>query len=96
MSAGGLWMSGEEGERSHLIRETQAGQLSQRAASERLGIGVRQVKRLVRLWKQHGDAGLVSRQRGRPSNHRFGQGQRDRIGVLLRERYPVLRPDACG
>ena len=85
-------MSGEERERLHLIRQAQAGQLSQRAVSERLGIGVRQVKRLVRLWKQHGDAGLVSRQRGRASNHRLELGQRDRIAALLGEKYPDFGP----
>src|SRR5487761_2735230 len=79
MATGGLWMSTKERERSHVIRQTQEGHLSQRAASERLGIGVRQVKRLVRLWKQHGDAGLVS-------------GQRDRIEGLLAEKYPDFGP----
>ena len=31
---------------------------------------MRQVKRLVRRWQESGDAGLVSRQRGRRSNNR--------------------------
>ena len=54
-------MSIVERERSHLVRQTQENQLSQRQASERRGISVRQLKRLVRSWKQQGDAGLVSR-----------------------------------
>ena len=58
-------MSKLERERSHLVRQTQAKQLSQSQASERLGIGVRQFKRLVRSWKQQGDAGLVSRSAAR-------------------------------
>lgn len=41
-------MSMEERERSHLVRQTQEKHLSQRQASERLGIGVWQFKRLVR------------------------------------------------
>ncbi len=59
--------------------------LSQRQASERLGIGVRQFKRLVRSWKQQGDAGLVSRQRGRASNNRLAPGEHERIAGLLRD-----------
>ena len=51
-------MSSEERERSHLVRQTQEKHLSQRQASERLGIGVRQFKRLVRSWKQQVEAGL--------------------------------------
>jgi transposase len=85
-------MSILERERSHLVRQTQEKQLSQRQASERLGIGVRQFKRLVQSWKQQGDAGLVSRQRGRPSNNRLAEGQRDRIVLLLRDKYPDFGP----
>jgi hypothetical protein len=43
-------------------------ELSQRECAERLGIGVRQFKRLVRTWRNEGDTALVSRQRGQPSN----------------------------
>lgn len=85
-------MSPVERERSHLIRQSQEKQVSQRAASERVGIGVRQFKRLVRLWKQHGDAGLVSRQRGRPSNNRLAAEPRERMAVLLRDHYADFGP----
>jgi hypothetical protein len=44
------------------------------------------VQRLVRAWKQDGDAGLVSRQRGQPSNNRMKDDQRCRIAALLRDR----------
>jgi transposase len=92
MAAEGLWMSIVERGRSHLIRRTREKQLSQRQASECLGIGVRQFKRLVRSWKQHGDAGLVSRQRGRSSNNRLAAGQRERIAELLRDKYADFGP----
>jgi transposase len=92
MAAEGLWMSIAERERSHLVRQTQEKHLSQRQASERLGIGVRQFKRLVRSWKQQEDAGLVSRQRGRASNNRLASGERERIAELLRDKYPDFGP----
>ena len=60
-------------------------------ASERLGIGVRQFKRLVRSGAA-GDAGLVSRHRGRPSNNRLPPGERARIVELLRDKYPDFGP----
>ncbi len=85
-------MSIEERERLHLVHQAQEKQLSQRQASERLGIGIRQFKRLVRSWKQHGDAGLVSRQRGRASNNRLAPGERARIAALLRDQYPDFGP----
>ena len=79
-------MSSEERDRAFLVREAVACRVGQREASERLGIGMRQFKRLVRAWKQDGDAGLVSRQRGRPSNNRMKDDQRCRIAALLRDR----------
>jgi transposase len=80
-------MSGGERDRAFLVRQATEGRLSQREASERLGIGVRQFKRLVRHWRAEGDAGLVSRQRGRPSHRRLADELRLRISGLLREKY---------
>jgi transposase len=87
MGEGVLLMSGEERDRLHLVRAFLEHGLSQREASERLGIGIRQFRRLVRSWKQDGDVGLVSRQRGRPSNRRLGDDRRARIADLLRDKY---------
>ncbi len=77
-------MSIEERERSHLVRQTQAKRLSQRQASKRLRIGVRQFNRLVQSWQQPGDAGLVSRRRGRASNNRLARDERELIAQLRR------------
>jgi hypothetical protein len=85
-------MSARERERSHVIRQAVDGLLSQREASERLGICVRQFKRLVARWKRDGDAGLVSRQRGRASHNRLPDGARDGIVALLRAKYTDFGP----
>jgi transposase len=87
MAEGFLEMSADERERSHLVRQFVEGRLGQREASERLGIGVRQFKRLVRSWRRSGDAGLVSCQRGRPSNRRLDDVRRLAIAALLTGRY---------
>jgi transposase len=85
-------MSVEERQRSHLIRQSVEGHLSQREASERLSIGVRQFKRLVHAWKQAGDAGVVSRQRGRVPHNCLPAAHRERIAALLKEQYPDFGP----
>jgi transposase len=86
--AGGIFaMSGSERDRAFLVRQAVEGLLSQREASERLGVSVRQFERLVRAWRSEGDAGLVSRQRGRPSRRRMSEALRRRIGGLLKEKY---------
>ena len=48
MAGGLLLMSGQERERSHVVRQAVEHHLSQQEGAERLGIGVRQFKRLVR------------------------------------------------
>lgn len=92
MSEGLVSMSKAERERAFVVRQCVEGRLSQGEASERLGIGVRQVKRLVRNWRREGDGGLLSRQRGRPSHRRLSEALRLRIGLLLRESYPDFGP----
>jgi transposase len=82
-----LEMSSEERERGHLVRAFVEARFSQREASERLGIGVRQFKRLVCAWRHGGDAVLVSRQRGRPSNRRLKEARRSEIVARLLGRY---------
>ena len=85
-------MSQKERDRAFVVRQCVDGGLSQREASERLGIGIRQIKRLVRSWRRDGDAGLMSRQRGRPSPRRLSEGLRARIGDLLRRDYADFGP----
>jgi len=87
MVGGVISMSVAERDRAHLVRQAIEGHVSQREASERLGIGVRQFKRLVRAFRAEGDSGLVSRQRGRPSHRRMADGLRTRICGLLTEKY---------
>ena len=85
-------MSKEERDRSFLVRQSVEGRLGQREASERLGISVRQFKRLVCRWKREGDAGLVSRQRGRASHNRLAERDRARVAALLTEKYADFGP----
>ena len=92
MLDGALLMIRSERERLHVVRQAAGGRLGQREASERLGIGVRQFKRLVRAWRREGDAGLVSRRRGRVSPNRLADEQRARIAELLEAKYVDFGP----
>jgi transposase len=85
---GVLEMNEKERERAHVIRLVAEKKLRQTVAAERLGIGRRQVIRLVKLWRKAGDKGLVSRQRGRISPRRTQTETRAKIERLLREKYP--------
>ena len=92
MVEGILGMSVGERERLVMVRQVVDKQLSQRVLSERLGIGVRQVKRLVRAYRANGAVGLVSKQRGRVSNHQLLPGVSERVLGLLREKYQGFGP----
>jgi transposase len=92
MSGEVLGMSDGERERGYLVRQAVEHRLGHRKASERLGIGIRQFKRLVHAWKQEGDAGLVSRQRERASNNRIATDKCERITALLRDKYTDFGP----
>jgi transposase len=92
MAETGLWMSDAERDRAYLVRQAAACRLSQREAAEHLGISIRQFKRLVHRARMSGDAGLVSRQRGRPSNNRMAPALRSRITTVLRDKYPDFGP----
>ena len=96
MTEGCFLMSADERERSHLIRATVEGCLGQREAAERAGVSPRHFKRLVRSWRQDGDAGLVSRQRGQRSNHRLADPMVRQIEHHPRETCPDFGPTlAC-
>lgn len=92
MAEGLLLMSVQERDRSHVVRLAAEHQLSQQEGAERLGIGVRQFKRLVRAWHQDGASGLVSRQRGRASHNQLADALRSRILTLLAEKYEDFGP----
>ena len=85
-------MSGRERERTFVVRQCVEGRLIQRAASERLGVCVRQVKRLVQAWRREGDGGLISRQRDRRSHRRLSEARRAEIGRLLKEQHEGFGP----
>ncbi len=90
---GDIWaMSLQERERAGVVRAISAGRLLQREGAEQLGICLRQMKRLVRSWRDLGDAGLVSRQRGRVSPLRFSAATELQIVTLLRGRYEGFGP----
>jgi len=85
-------MSQRELTRLEVIKRLERKELKQRRAAEMLGISVRQVKRLVRAYKQTGDVSLVSKRRGRMSNNRMSAATLATAVQLLRTRYPDFGP----
>jgi transposase len=89
-------MSQRERDRLKVLHGVKQGQYTQAKAAELLGLTVRQVRRLQERLEKRGDAGLVHRLRGRPSNRRLDAKLRQRVLRLYRAEYPDFGPTfAC-
>lgn len=85
-------MSSRERDRLRVIEALREKRLKQWQAAERLGLSVRQIKRLVRSHRRHGARALVSKRRGRPSNRRIDPAERDRVLATVRAHYRDFGP----
>ena len=89
-------MSREEVDRLGVIEAVSARHLKQGEAARRLGLSVRQVKRLVRRYRDQGPAGLVSRHRGRRPNNTIADTVRREVLGITRTHYADFGPTlAC-
>ena len=79
-------------ERLEVLTQLAERRLPQRRAAERLGLSVRQVRRLARRFATAGAAALASRQRGRASNRRLRATTQECALALVRERYADFGP----
>lgn len=89
---GEVTMSVRELDRLEVVQELADRRLTQADAARRLALSVRQIKRLVRAWRGEGAAGVVSRRRGRPSNRRIPEVEKNRFVALVREHYADFGP----
>ena len=87
-----LTMSDREITRLEVMQRLKDKRLRQDEASRILGISVRQIKRLFRAYKDQGPPGLVSRRRGKPSNHQLDPQTVQKAIDLICEHYRDFGP----
>jgi hypothetical protein len=87
-----LQMSTKELSRVQVIQRVARKQLKQREAAEQLGVSVRQIKRLKLAYHLFGAKGLISKKRGRASNHQLDPRVLQQARDWLRERYADFGP----
>ena len=85
-------MSNRELDRLEVIQHVVSKRLTQCQAGHDLGIGARQVRRLVRRYRREGKSGLMSRRRGKPGNNRLANATREKAVSLVREHYSDFGP----
>jgi hypothetical protein len=87
-----IQMSERELTRLRVLIDLSDRRLTVEAASTLMGLGRRQVYRLRRSFAVDGATAVVSRKRGRPSNHRHGETFRRTVLALVHEHYPDFGP----
>src|SRR5207248_310241 len=91
-----LRMSASDRIRLDALARVKRGELTVLGAAALMGLSVRQARRAYARFRAEGDAGLVHRLRGRPSNRRLGADVADRAVKLHQERYADFGPTlAC-
>ena len=91
-----LTMSTKEIERIDILVQLQEKKLTQVKAADILGLSVRQVRRLSKAYKAIGAQGIISKKRGRSSNHQLPKGSKEWISAIIKEKYPDFGPTfAC-
>jgi hypothetical protein len=87
-----LSMSKQEFSRLDVLLRVQSGRLRIEDACALIGLRRRQVFRLLRDLKQDGATSMLSKRRGKPSNHRLPAEIRTLALSIVRERYPDFGP----
>ncbi|MEE9184505.1 MAG: ISNCY family transposase [Acidimicrobiia bacterium] len=87
-----LVMSAKERVRVVELKSVEGGEQSLVQAAARMGLSYRQAKRVWHRYGEQGDAGLVHRSRGRPSNRRKPETVRQRCLELYREQLEGFGP----
>ena len=81
-----LRMSGKERDRLKVMAALAQRRMRQKEASRLLRLSERQARRILARYRAEGDAGLVHRGRGRPSNRRLPEALRRRVmGRVVRQ-----------
>jgi transposase len=85
-------MSKREITRLEVMQRLKEKRLTQKEAAEMLQLSIRQIKRLFKAYKRQGAQGLVSKRRGKPSNHHLDAQVVQQATDLIYERYRDFGP----
>jgi len=87
-----ITMSLKEVKRYDIIKKIINKELKGSEASRIIGLSTRQVRRLKAKVRVKGIKGLIHGNRGKPSNHRLPEKERQQIETLIREKYHDFGP----
>jgi hypothetical protein len=89
-------MSNRELHRVEILQKLIDKQLIEPEAAEQLSLSVRQIRRLKKAYKANGAKGVVSKKRGKPSNHKYPDAVKKLSLAYIQEYYIDFKPTfAC-
>ncbi len=80
-------MTLKEADRYAIMKEVESGKITLVKASEELKSSYRHTRRIWQRYQREGPKGLISRRKGRPSNHQLGREIRTQALKLIRKKY---------
>ena len=92
MTKGIFTMTQREADRLGVVQALDGRTLRQTEAATRLGLSVRQVKRLLRRYRERGAQGLVSGHRGKRAGNAFSDALREEAMALVQGHYADFGP----
>lgn len=87
-----IQMSAKEITRLEAMQRVKDQRMSQVEAARQMGLSERQVQRLWRAYREHGAAGLVSKRRGKKSNHQLSQTVKQAALDQIQRHYSDFGP----
>ena len=87
-----LTMSKQELNRVEIMQKLAEKRMTQATAADLLHISVRQIKRLLSIYRQSGASGLISNKRGKPSNNRLPDSVKELCIALISKHYYDFGP----
>ena len=75
-----------------VIQKVTDKRMSQKEAGVILHLGVRQIKRLLKMYRKEGAVGLISKYRGRQGNNRLKEEVKEKALNLLKSKYKGFGP----
>ncbi len=87
-----LIMSRKERQRKAILELILNGHITRLDGAKRLGISYRQIKRIIACYLKEGDAGLVHKNRGKPSGCAYSAEKKQKIIKLYEEKYMDFGP----
>lgn len=87
-----IYMSKKELTRVKSLSRLINKEMTQSIAAKELGVSVRHVKRLLKAYRESGELGILSKRRGKPSNHQINLQIKLEVLELVRLNYPDFGP----